>query len=465
MRKLFVALLGAVFAACSNSDPPASVDPDAPDGLQVAPRSGGATTIEDTTKYAFSNQATNLSGETAGLFTLGHTFFQRNWVSSPATTEGMDGLGPLFNQRSCSSCHSRDGRAAPFDALGNFLNLLVRLSVPGTDAHGGPLGDPVYGGQLRPFSILDVPVSGTPTVAYEEVPGTFGDGAPFSLQRPTYTLSGWGYGEPSPDLQLSPRVGGHLVGLGLLEALEESTILALVRDDDEDGVRGHANHVWDVASASVKLGRFGWKANVPTVLQQSAGAFQGDIGITSSLFPDETCGATMTACAEAHNGGTPEIEDDKLHAVAVYMRTLAVPARRHLSDPAVRQGEALFASFRCNSCHVSELTTGDYPEIPEVAHQTIHPYTDLLVHDMGPALADGRPDFEATGTEWRTAPLWGLGLIKTVNGHEFLLHDGRARGFEEAILWHGGEALASRERYRTASAEDRAALIAFLHSL
>lgn len=464
MRKLVVALLGAAFVACADEEPPNTAEGDLP-SAPITPRAGGATTIEDTTQYAYSNQAPNLTGETAGLFTLGHTFFKRNWVSSPATTEGMDGLGPLFNQRSCSSCHSRDGRAAPIDSQGNFLNLLIRLSVPGTDAHGGPKGDPVYGGQLRPFSILDVPASGTPRVSYDEMPGTYGDGAAFSLQRPTYTIEGWGYGEPSAELMMSPRVGGFAIGLGLLEAIPEATIQSFVRTDDPDGVRGHVNHVWNAATRTLSVGRFGWKANVPTVLQQSAGAFEGDMGITSSLFPDEACTPAMTACNAAHSGGVPEIDDDKLHAVAVYMRTLAVPARRDVGNAQIRRGEELFASFRCNTCHIDQVSTGDYPEIPEVANQTIHPYTDLLVHDMGPDLADGRPDFEATGTEWRTAPLWGIGLLKTVNGHERLLHDGRARGLEEAVLWHGGEAQASRERFRLAPAEDRAALIAFLHSL
>jgi CxxC motif-containing protein (DUF1111 family) len=263
----------------------------------------------------------------------------------------------------------------------------------------------------------------------------------------------------------SVRVAPFTIGLGLLEAIPESAIVANARPYDPDGVKGHANHVWDVKGQTTTIGRFGWKANVPSVLQQTAGAFVGDMGITSSLFPADTCSGAMSACTAAPNGGTPEIVDEKLDAVVFYMRTLAVPARRAVSDPKTVHGEELFRSFGCSSCHVTSFQTGAFPDLPEVENQTIHPYTDLLVHDMGPDLADGRPDYEATGSEWRTPPLWGIGLLQTVNEHELLLHDARARGMAEAILWHGGEGLAARERFRNAPAADRDALVAFLHSL
>lgn len=427
--------------------------------------SGGTTTVFDTTKDAYSNQAANLSGEHADVFAFGHAIFNRNWVTAPATTDDMDGLGPRFNQRSCSGCHSRDGRAPPFDRQGQLLGMLFRLSIPGTDEHGGPLGDPMYGGQVRPNAILGVPSDGTPRVTYEEQPGTYADGTPFSLQRPHYAVEAWGDGPPAAGLMIGPRVAPATIGLGLLEAIPDAALLANVRSGDPDGVVGRPNHVWDPIRRASVIGRFGWKANVPTVFQQTAGAFSGDMGITSSLFPDELCTLQMTACQNAPRGGTPEIDDAKLAAVVLYMQTLAVPARRAVEDGTALRGEALFKSFGCASCHVETFVTGKLDGVPEVEAQTLHPYTDLLLHDLGAGLADDRPDYEASGSEWRTPPLWGIGLLQAVNGHQLLLHDGRARGFAEAILWHDGEARAARERFRSANARDRAAILAFLGSL
>lgn len=451
----------AALAACGADDEPASPV----DTIAADPLSGGETTVFDRTQGAYANQAKNLSNETASLFSFGHSVFNRNWVVAPATTDGMDGLGPRFNQRSCSGCHLRDGRSAPLNESGKQRGLLFRLSIPGASEHGGPLGDPVYGDQLRPAAIPGVTPDGVPTTTYAEQPGTYGDGAPFSLRVPTYAITDWGYGPAAPGFLLSPRTGPFVIGLGLLEAIPDEALLANVRKGDPDGVVGHANRVWSDSRQAMAVGRFGWKANVANVLDQSAGALLGDIGITSRLHLVETCSPTMASCLAAPSDGNAyQISDDKLHALDVYMRTLAVPARRDLEEPTTKRGAELFASFRCTTCHVTDFTTGP-SDIAEVANQKIHPYTDLLLHDMGPGLADGRPDFEAGPGEWRTPPLWGIGLLETVNGHEFLLHDGRARGYEEAILWHDGEAKASRERFRDANAADRAALVTFLRSL
>jgi CxxC motif-containing protein (DUF1111 family) len=457
-RSLVVVVAVAALEACAEDAPPSS----APSG---DPLSGGRTTVFDATKGAYGNMSPTVKGSRTDNFTLGHSLFTRNWVTAPATTEDLDGLGPVFNQRSCSSCHSRDGRAPPFDPRGEMLGMLLRISIPGTDPHGGPAGDPTYATQIRPNAILGIPAEATGHVAYEEVPGTYEDGTPYSLRRPSVTIDGWGYGAPTGQLLISPRVAPITIGLGLLEAIPESAILANVKANDPDGVVGHANHVWDQAHGAKALGRFGWKANVPSVRQQTAGAFVGDMGITSSLFPEETCTAPMTACKAAQNGGAPEISDAHLAAVVFYMETLAVPARRAVTDEAALRGEKLFHAFGSASCHADTFHTGAFPDVPEVENQTIHPYSDLLLHDMGPDLADGRPDYEANGSEWRTPPLWGLGLLETVNDHEFLLHDARARGVAEAILWHGGEGAAARERFRKASAADRDALVVFLHSL
>jgi CxxC motif-containing protein (DUF1111 family) len=265
---------------------------------------------------------------------------------------------------------------------------------------------------------------------------------------------------------MSPRIAPQLPGVGLLEVVPEGDIMALADADDRDGdgISGRPNLVWDFLANEVRLGRFGWKANVPTLLQQNASAFLGDIGITSSPFSDTNCTSVEIACLEAPNGGSPEVDDLKLDRVTFYTQTLAVPARRSVEDPMVTAGEDLFTEIGCTSCHVASLNTGT-SDVPELSNQLIHAYTDLLLHDMGPGLADGRPDFEASGKEWRTPPLWGIGLIETVNGHTRLLHDGRARTIEEAILWHAGEAEAARARFTSLTLDQVEALLAFLESL
>lgn len=208
----------------------------------------------------------------------------------------------------------------------------------------------------------------------------------------------------------------------------------------------------------------GRQANVPTVEQQNAGAFNGDIGVTSSLFPDQPCAPGADACAAAPGGGDPEVDDEKLDRVTFYTRALAVPSRRRVTDDAVVRGEQLFRTAGCAACHTPTLQTGG-SDIAGLADQTIHPYTDLLLlHDMGPELADGRPDGDASGREWRTPPLWGIGLVETVNGHTRFLHDGRARDLSEAILWHGGEGQTAKRRFVKMPEVDRDALIAYLES-
>jgi CxxC motif-containing protein (DUF1111 family) len=266
---------------------------------------------------------------------------------------------------------------------------------------------------------------------------------------------------------VSPRVANQMIGLGLLEAVPDETLLALADPDDADGdgISGRVNTVWDYFNNQMAMGRFGWKANQPSVLQQVATAFNGDIGIMTTLFPEQNCSPAQVDCLNAINGGTPEISDEDLANVALYSSILAVPAQRDYDDPQVQQGETIFYAAQCQSCHIPTLETGTHPTISALSDQTIHPYTDLLLHDMGPALADGRPDFEASGSEWRTPPLWGIGLIETVNGHTNYLHDGRARNLLEAVLWHDGEARASRDYVLGLSQEDVDALVAFLRSL
>ena len=429
--------------------------------------SGGAATVFATTRQAFGHPLPHLTADQETRFFVGNSFFNRNWVSAPSSTAARDGLGPLFNARSCSACHLHDGRGQPPAPGEDMLSMLVRLSIPGRDVERGVVPEPIYGDQLNGLAVHDVPPEGRALVSYEEMTGAFADGEPYSLRNPTYTFTDLNYGPMHPDTLASPRVAPAIVGLGLLEAVPEQTLLELADPDDEDGdgISGRPNRVWDKRRQRTVLGRFGWKANQPTVAQQVGGAFLGDIGITSPLFPDDNCPSTALACRQARNGGSPELSESLFEHVVFYSRTLAVPARRKPQQPAVRRGRQLFDEAQCGACHIPTLRTGWVPGLPDLSQQVIHPYTDLLLHDMGAALADGRPDFEATGSEWRTPPLWGIGLVEIVNRHTYFLHDGRARNLAEAILWHGGEAEASKEYFRRLPTADREALLQFLRSL
>lgn len=457
--------VGAVLGVGACDDGPL---PEAPGPEPGAELLGGATTVFDESPNAFTRPARNITSSERDTFALGDHFFNRNWVAAPASTSANDGLGPLFNALSCSACHLHDGRSSPpLDKGDSSSGLLFRLSIPGVDAHGGPLAEPTYGGQLQPLSLLGVPSECKYVVTYEARPGAFADGEPYVLSVPRYEIRDLGYGPLASSSMTSPRTAPAMIGLGLLEAIPDEALHALADPDDRDGdgISGRVNVVWDDVNQRSAVGRFGWKANVPSVLQQVSGAFLGDIGITNRVFRDEGCTASQLACKNAPNGGRPELADDTLDEVVLYSQTLAVPARRRVGEALTNRGERLFAEAKCSSCHAPRLVTGDATPIAGLRQQTIRPYSDLLLHDMGPDLADGRPDFLASGSEWRTAPLWGLGLVEKVSKHSRLLHDGRANGIVEAILWHGGEATAARDAFRTMTKDDREALLAFLRSL
>lgn len=430
---------------------------------------GTNATTFDFGENAFGVQAKGLTAEQEGFFVTGNSFFRSNWVTAPASVQSLDGLGPVFNAISCGSCHFKDGRAKPPGSPEEPLNgLLFRLSIPGANTFGGPLGDPVYGGQLQDKAILSAKNEARVRVTYQEIPGTYADGASYTLRKPVYEFYELNYGDFAPGLMYSPRIAPQVPGLGLLEIVPESDILAYSDETDanKDGISGKANYVWDYENHQLVLGRFGWKANQPSVHQQTAGAFNGDIGITTNLFPDDhLTPAQQQLYPGIPNGGSPELPDETLRKVVSYMRSLSVPARRKHDDAVVLRGKYLFQELNCSGCHRPAMTTGTGGEIAALHNQKIRPYTDLLLHDMGADLADNRPDFLASGSEWRTPPLWGIGLIPTVNGHAFLLHDGRARNPEEAILWHGGEAEPAREGFKKLSKADREAVLEFLNSL
>lgn len=429
---------------------------------------GGETTRIDESRNAFGQSASNLSNEEKRRFEQGNSFFTQNWVTAPASTTSRDGLGPMFNAQACASCHEFDGRGLtpenPDDTA--TRGLLVRLSIPGTTPNGGPVPEPNYGDQLQDKSIQGVTSEGRVSVDYSNVDGQYGDGSKYSLRKPSYAFKDLAYGPMRPDVMTSPRIAPQMVGMGLLEAIPELQILANADPDDKngDGISGRPNYPWNPLTQSKQLGRFGWKANQATVETQVSGAFHGDIGITSTQVPNQECTTVQTDCKNAINGGDPEIDDERLATVVFYSRTLAVPAMRNVKAKDVKKGAQAFMEMGCATCHTPTYKTGDHP-IKAVANQDIHPFTDLLLHDMGAELADGRPDFDANGQEWRTPPLWGIGLIDNVNSKRFLLHDGRAKTIEEAILWHGGEATKARETFRLSSSSQRAALIKYLESL
>lgn len=420
--------------------------------------SGGATTTDLVGSLAFSQPAPNLTQENLDKHIIGDALFEAAFVKAPAIIN--PGLGPLFNNSSCVNCHIADGRGRPPLGGEQLETMLFRISISGSDEHNGP--NPVlgFGRQLQVRSVLGYDPEGSVTISSETINGTYPDGTPYSLIKPIYNITG----RIGSGFLYSPRVAPFVFGIGLLEAIAEQDILALADENDinNDGVSGKPNYVWNVQTQSFELGRFGWKANTPTLLQQIAAAYVNDMGITSPYFPEENC-ADGTQCDTTSDD--PEIDQRTLDMVEVYLQTLAVPSRRNYEDAVVKRGKEVFKQVGCNSCHTTTFTTGTHKSIPELSNQKIHPYTDLLLHDMGDELADGRPDFNASGNEWRTPPLWGIGLVSIINGHTNFLHDGRARNLEEAILWHGGEAKTVRDKFMNLSKSDRESLIKFLNSL
>ena len=452
-----------------------------PEPFEAKP--AGAATVRATgTADAFSQHSANMPFEDEMRFKLGNALFRKTWVASPASTLASDGLGPLYNARACQDCHLKDGRGHPPETPDDSrVSMFLRLSVPGGPSPEGiaewlaTQPDPTYGGQLQDLAAPGHATEGRMDITYSENPVMLADGTVVSLREPTYSFAAPGYGTPSADLLISPRVAPQMIGLGLLEAIPAADILSLQDPDDADGdgISGRAQIVPSAEFRVPMLGRFGLKAGAPTVKEQSAGAFAGDMGLSTPLHPDPwgDCSTGEATCRDAPHGQEPdardglEVDGESLDFVTFYSRNLGVPERRTPGDLTVLRGKELFYTTGCQSCHTPKHVTHRLDAQPEQSFQLIWPYTDLLLHDMGPGLADHRPEGRATGSEWKTPPLWGIGLTKTVSGHTQFLHDGRARSLLEAILWHGGEAQAQRDTVVSLPPDDRAALIAFLESL
>jgi CxxC motif-containing protein (DUF1111 family) len=445
---------------------------------------GAATHGKALNKNAFSQSSANMDFEREIDFKVGNGFFRRLWVSAPASTQAGDGLGPLYNARSCQRCHIKDGRGHPPNgADDDAVSMLVRLSVPPANdeerarlaAHReSVIPEPTYGSQLQDFAIQGYKAEGRLRIHYEELPVALADGTVVKLRKPTYRLTDLGYGPMHPETMVSPRIAPQMIGLGLLEAIDERDLLARAdpEDADGDGISGKPNRVWSPRIGAVTLGRFGWKAGVASVDEQSQAAFSGDIGISVPLHPDGAgeCTERQSDCRAAPNGNSPryhdlEADETITDLVAFYARNLAVPRRRDAGDPQVLEGKRIFNAVGCGRCHTPKYVTRADSIGVEQSSQLIWPYTDLLLHDMGEGLADHRPEGDADGREWRTAPLWGIGLTPVVNGHSLYLHDGRARNLLEAILWHGGEARSQRDKVTRLSPADREALVRFVESL
>ena len=418
----------------------------------------------NTSRAAFVQPLAFIDGEALTNFRFGADLFRQPWFEE---TGRFGGLGPLSNRFSCAGCHIENGRGETSTGETSFMrSALVRLSVPGALPNGAPLPEPTYGDQLQPTGIYGVPGEGQASTRWLQWDETLADGTRISLRKPELVLSLLRYGPVADGTMTSVRMSPPVFGLGLLAAVPDKDIVALADPDDRnhDGVRGRVNHVWNSETSRAEVGRFGLKANQPTLRQQVASALIGDMGLTSSLFKEQNCTAKEEACLRTASGRYLEASDDDLKSLVGYMEAVAPPLRR-AGDRASTQGEQLFRQIGCASCHVPSLTTGADGPLRHAANRAIHPYTDLLLHDMGEGLADGRPDFEASGRDWRTAPLWGIGLAGTVLDKPTYLHDGRARTLSEAILWHGGEAAHARNAFAALNENNRNAIIAFLNSL
>ncbi|MEM8773588.1 MAG: di-heme oxidoredictase family protein [Pseudomonadota bacterium] len=443
---------------------------------------GAATVRTRKDEKAFSLPSAQLDENQELDFIVGRALFKKLWVSSPSSNLASDGLGPLFNARSCLRCHLENGRGHPPELHeDNTTSMVFRVSVPGGEdvsmaeiadyIHASP--DPVYGEQLQDLAIQGHRAEAQVEITYEEFEVTLSEGEVVHLRRPTYAVGNFGYGPLQADAMISPRVAPQMIGLGLLEAIPARDIHANADPDDldRDGVSGRANIVWSREFNQPMLGRFGLKAGMPTMREQTAAAFSGDIGISSPILPEGwgECTNEQDGCRTAVHGDKDvrvfEIDGQALDLVSFYSSNLGVPGRRSLDAPDVLRGKEMFYAAGCNSCHTPSFVTHRLKDDPERSFQLIWPYTDLLLHDMGEGLADNRPEARASGREWRTPPLWGIGLTQRVSGHTYFLHDGRARSLLEAILWHGGEAQKHRDHVVQMPSSDRAALIKFLESL
>lgn len=439
-------------------------------------QTAGDMTVKRLSTRSFVHPGQGTSRQQQLDFWTGFSLFRDPWVTAPSTTKDRDGLGPLFNARSCIACHQAGSRA-PMPPVGESVPtaLIIRLGFTRPNMNHEHNS---YGGQVQPQAIRfgqrdhanALNAEAWLNLSYESVQGQFDDGEAYELQKPHYELTRLAYGDLPEYALPSPRYSPNIFGAGLLDAISEQDLLAQEDSNDKnrDGISAKYNRVTNVKTGNKQLGRFGLKAKHPNLAQQVAAAFRDDIGISNSFFPKDSCSEQQIICnqaSEISNDGNVEIPDKLLDLVITFNRLLGVPPARKLSDIKTQQGQQLFSELGCNQCHTpSYVTDKDYVDA-SLANQTIWPYTDLALHDMGEGLADNVYEFDASGTEWKTPPLWGIGLQKTITGQQRFLHDGRARSISEAILWHGGEAEPAQKAFKALSKIQRDALIKFVNSI
>lgn len=465
MSKRFVAvLLAALAVQCAVTG--AWADAPTTDPAQAITM-GGALTHYDRSRDAYSRPAPGLSSIELRRFGLGNRVFNTRWVEAPASVSGFDGLGPIFNRDSCSGCHLRDGRGSPPDSGQTERKDTFVVKVAATHRRTQRLVANTFGPQLNTAAIAGVAPEGRAVVRYREISGRYADKSAFSLRQPVVELRDTSFAVDRR-MRLHVRVAPAVFGLGLIEAVPADAIIAYADpgDANRDGISGRVNWVTAPGDTTARVGRFGWKARVARLVDQSVDAAIEDIGLTSSVHPQQNCTAAEVSCANIGSGDEVELSAPLLTALVGYLQSLGVPARASTQAPQRRaDGFRLFKQLKCDGCHRPMLITGDEHPVALLRNQTIFPYSDFLLHDMGADMAGAANDGDAAASEWRTQPLWGLSLLETVNGHILLLHDGRARSVSEAILWHGGEGTAAREAFRRASSEERLVLSEFVMSL
>lgn len=418
------------------------------------------------TKKSFSKAYNNLNNEEIDIFMLGRSFFTIPWVEAPSATTARDGLGPLFGANTCLSCHPNNSQGSVYNKNGNISrSMVVRLSIPSNNSKmhksillkTGFIPEPVYGAQISLNGTKNVPYEAKLDIKYINKYITYVDGQTVVLSKPTYSLKDFNYGELSKNTSITVRKAPALVGLGLLEEVSDKEIL---KNEDEfdknnDGISGRANIVYNIAANEYTLGRYTYKASAPTVKQQSAAAFHNDMGLTTTYFPNDNCTKYQKECLNSSKARhSIDVPDFRLDAIDFYLRNLKV-AKSNVKE---KEGELLFDKLSCTSCHISSLKTNQ--------GMIVKPYSDFLLHDMGKDLSDSRIEFKASKNEWRTAPLWGISSYsKTLGKKADFLHDGRAKSIEEAILWHGGEALNAKNSFMSLSKKQRNKIIKFIGTL
>jgi CxxC motif-containing protein (DUF1111 family) len=421
---------------------------------------GGAMTnhrqYSNEPKELFKQMATNVAPIDTQPFVHGrrlqHSDFNTGMHSEPGNPVFKDVVGKLgdhFVGTSCISCHINNGRALPAKVGEPMTKYLVRVGI---DAKGTP--HPQLGATLQSQSkTKGQPGEAEITVAgFEEITQNYADGTPFTVRKPIYKFNG-----VTPPF-FSVRLAPQLVGQGLLEAIDESTVAGMQAQNKA----GKLRTVSDPETGQTRLGRFGWKGGQARLKQQIAAALNNDMGVPTTIFPTLDRGTAVPPVTVASNAMLPA---EDLENMFRYVALLGIPPRRNMDDPAVIKGEQLFTQAQCSKCHTPVMKTSPYHPMAELRNQTIRPFTDMMLHDMGPGLAENMAEGTASPSEWRTAPLWGIGATAGVSGGEGYLHDGRARTLAEAILWHGGEAQPSREAFWKMAAADRDALVKFLQSL